>query len=184
MIKGISGTMQNRLTRKLVLSGLFAALICVVTWSIRIPVPLAWNGAYINAGDSIIYVAGVILGGPWAALSAGIGSAIADLLCGAASYAPGTLVIKALMGLVVGFAAHQKPHWSRYLVFMVLSSLVMVVGYTLYEFFVFAGMNVAVVSASILPNLLQAGGGVLIGLPLAIIVRRVVPESWQETLAR
>lgn len=176
--------MQNKLTRRLVLSGLFAALICAVTALVRIPVPLAWNGAYINMGDSIIYTAGVVMGGPWAAAASGIGSMLADLLTGSASYAPGTLVIKALMGLIVGAAAFRKQSWLRYLCFMMLAALWMVIGYTLYEFFLFAGMNFAVEALAIPPNLFQAAGGVVIGLPLALLVRRVIPANWLDAFRK
>lgn len=170
--------MQSNLTRRLVLSSLFAALICIVTIVVRIPVPLMWSGAYINAGDSIIYAAGVVLGGPWAAAAAGIGSALADLLTGSSAYAPGTLIIKALMGLLVGVAAYKKPNWLLYMGVMAASALWMMVGYTVYEFFVFAGMNITVAAASIPSNLVQAVGGVIIGLPLAMLVRRILPENW------
>jgi uncharacterized membrane protein len=176
--------MQNKLTRKLVLSGMFAALICVVTIFVRIPVPLAWNGAYINAGDSVIYTAGVVLGGPWAACASGIGSMLADLLVGSANYAPGTLVIKALMGLIVGMAAFRKQNWFLYLGLMIAAAIWMVVGYTAYEFFFFAGMNIAVESASIPSNLIQAAGGVVIGLPLAMLVRRIIPGNWLDAFKK
>ena len=169
--------MQNKLTRKLVLSGLFAALICVVTLFLKFPVP-GPSGAYVNAGDGVIYAAALALGGPWAAAAAGIGSMLADLLAGVPVYAPATLVIKALMGLVVGAALHgRKAGWLRMLLFMVKGSAVLTVGYGLYELFVF---GMAVTCASLPYNLIQAAGGVLIGLVLALVVRRVIPESWME----
>jgi uncharacterized membrane protein len=170
--------MRNNMTRRLVLSSMFAALICIVTMVVRIPVPLVWNGAYINAGDGIIYAASVVLGGPWGAAAAGIGSALADLLTGSSGYAPGTLIIKGLMGLLVGIAAYRKPNWLLYLGVMAVAALWVMVGDTIYEYFVFAGMKIAVAALSIPSNLLQAVGGVLIGLPLALLVRRIVPENW------
>jgi uncharacterized membrane protein len=167
--------MRNNLTRKLVLGALFAAVVCVVTWTVKFPVP-GPTGAYVNAGDGIIYAAGVAMSGPWVAVAAGIGSMLADLLAGAAIYAPATLVIKALMGLVVGMAFYgRKASWLRYLIFMVLASLIMVAGYGLYELFVYGYAQMII---NLPFNLIQAGGGVIIGLVLALLVKRVIPESW------
>lgn len=170
--------MRNNLTRKLVLGALFAALIAVVTLFAKFPVP-GPSGAYVNAGDGVIYAAGFVMGGPWAAAAAGIGSMLADLLAGVPVYAPATLVIKALMGLLVGAAFYgKKVGWLRMLLFMVLGSVIMVAGYGLYEFFV---MGYATAIANMPYNLIQAGGGVVIGLLLALVVKRVIPVSWQDT---
>jgi uncharacterized membrane protein len=167
--------MENKLTRKLVLSGLFAALICVVTLVAKFPVPGA-TGAYVNAGDGVIYAAAIVMSGPWAALAAGVGSMFSDLLAGAAVYAPATLVVKAAMGLIVSAALFgRKASVSRYIIFMALGSLVMVAGYGIYEFFVF---GYAVMLGNLSFDLIQAVGGVIIGLLLALLVRRITPENW------
>jgi uncharacterized membrane protein len=172
--------MGNKLTRKLVLGALFAALTCIVTLVVRWP--LGSNGAYLNAGDSIIYTAGVAMSGPWAAAAAGIGSMLADLIAGSASYAPGTLVIKALMGLTVGLALYgRKTNWLRYLVFMVLGSFFMAGGYALYDYFIFGS---AAMIFDIVPDLIQAAAGVAIGLPLALLVRRIMPGEWLDTFKK
>ncbi len=167
--------MQGKLTRKLVLSGLFAALICVVTLFVKFPVP-GPSGAYVNAGDGVIYASALALGGPWAAAAAGIGSMLADFLVGYPIYAPATLIIKGLMGLVVGAALHgRKAGFARMLLFMVLGSVMMTAGYGLYELIVY---DYTVALANLPYNLIQAGGGVAIGLLLALVVKRVVPDSW------
>jgi uncharacterized membrane protein len=173
--------MQNKMTRKLVLGGLFAALICVVTWIAKFPVP-GPTGAYVNAGDGVIYAAGLVMSGPWAAAAAGIGSMFADLLAGAPIYAPATLVIKALMGLLVGAALYgRKTGWIRMAFFMILASLIMVCGYGVYELFIYGFPTVL---ANLPYNLIQAVGGVIIGLVLSLIVRRITPESWVEAFRK
>jgi uncharacterized membrane protein len=173
--------MRDKLTMKLVLGALFAALICVVTFVGKIPVPGA-SGAYINAGDSIIYTAGAIMSGPWVAAAAGIGSMIADLVVGSAVYAPATLIIKALMGLVVGAALFgRKANWLRYLLFMIIASLIMVAGYGIYEISVF---GYALMLGNLPFNLIQAAVGVIIGVPLALLVRRIIPKNWLDAFAK
>jgi uncharacterized membrane protein len=47
--------------------------------------------------------------GPFAAISAAIGSALADLIVGYSLYMPATFLIKGLMGLISGFRAPAQP---------------------------------------------------------------------------
>ena len=81
-------------TSKLVFTAVFAALICVSTFMIRIPVP-ATQG-YIHFGDIFVMLAGIFCGPGYGFLAAGIGSGLADLFSGYAMYAPVTFAIKAL----------------------------------------------------------------------------------------
>lgn len=90
---------------RLVLTSLFAALVTVGTMLIQIPTP-ATNG-FVNFGDTLIFVSGVVLGPFSGFLAGGVGSWLADMLSGYAHYAPWTLVIKGLEGLIVGLLAHR-----------------------------------------------------------------------------
>ncbi len=168
--------MRNTLTKRLVLCGLFGAIVMVVTMLVRIPLPFVSAGSYINAGDSVIYAAAVVLGGPWGAAAAGIGSMFADLLVGAAMYAPGTLVIKALMGLAVGLLAGRESRLPRLLLAMSLGGVIMVAGYALYE----AVLIGPAWLASVPYNLLQLVGGVALGLPLTLAIRRALTAVMKE----
>lgn len=82
----------------LVLTAMFAAMICVATMFIRIPTG-ATDG-YANLGDGVILICSFLIPAPYAAAAAGIGSMLADLLLGYAAYAPITLAVKALVGLI------------------------------------------------------------------------------------
>jgi uncharacterized membrane protein len=85
---------------KLILTGLLTALVAVTTVAIAIPVPFT-NG-YVHPGDSMIFLAVLILGRRRGALAAGLGSALADVLLGYFIWAPFTLVIKACMAFFTG----------------------------------------------------------------------------------
>ena len=61
---------MNNKVKKICLTGLMAALITVCTAFIKIPTGI--NSGYLHFGDSMIYIAGCILG-PWAALAAAVG---------------------------------------------------------------------------------------------------------------
>ncbi len=175
--------MRNHSTRKLVLTAVFTALVCIVTFTVKFPVP-GTGGGYVNAGDGVIYAAAIALGGPLAAVAAGVGSALADLFAGYALYAPATLIIKAVMALVVGLAHGRVRNWLLWLGLMVAGSLVMTVGYFIYEslFFTLLGARAGSAVANLPYNLIQAAGGAVIGMVLAAVVDKVIPPQWRETL--
>ena len=90
--------MKHTSTFKIVLTALFAALICVATMLIQIPIPA--TGGYANLGDGVILVCAYLISPLYAVIAAGLGSMLADLLAGYASFALGTLVIKAGVALI------------------------------------------------------------------------------------
>ncbi len=126
--------MNTYRVRKLVLTAMFAALVAVATMVVHIPM-IATRG-FINVGDTMIFTAAVLLG-PWAGLVAGgVGSALADMLLGYAHWAPWTLVIKGLQGLLVGALAHRYFREKRsvdtaLLLALALGAAWMVLGYYL-----------------------------------------------------
>ena len=68
--------MKNNKTKKIVFTAVFAALCCIATYLIIIPIPLGIG--YVNFGDVFVLAAAWCLGG-YGAL-AGIGCALADIL--------------------------------------------------------------------------------------------------------
>lgn len=127
--------MQQRLStsslRKWVLTSLLTALVAVGTMLIQIPSP-ATQG-YVNVGDAFVFITGAILGPLPGFVAGGIGSALADLLSGYAYYAPWTLIIKGLEGLLMGLLVYGRwrgqTNLLRPIVGMVVSGIWMVVGY-------------------------------------------------------
>lgn len=85
-------------TKKLALTALMAALTAVLTLA-SVPLP---GGGYYNFGDVAIFIAAAALGPALGAFAGGLGGALGDLILGYTFYAPFTLVIKALEGLIAG----------------------------------------------------------------------------------
>ena len=77
--------------KKLSYTGMFAALIFVVTVFLKVPVA----SGYVHIGDSLIYLATLIIG-PWAMLAGALGEALADIAGSYLMYAPATVIIKVL----------------------------------------------------------------------------------------
>jgi uncharacterized membrane protein len=93
-------------TVQLAIAGVFAAVVCVVTLVLVINIP-ATTG-YFNVGETMIYVAALVFGPLIGAFSGGVGAAISDALV-APYFAPGTLVVKACEGAIVGFLNRRIP---------------------------------------------------------------------------
>ena len=122
-------TRQN--IRRLTVAALGAALVCVCTRAIQIPIPLG----YAHLGDFAILLFAVYFG-PWVgALAAGIGSALADLLS-YPEWAPATFVIKCLMGWAVAVLARKQGRTAslrspRVFLAALAGMVIMVLGYFL-----------------------------------------------------
>ncbi|PCN50929.1 hypothetical protein B6U99_01995 [Candidatus Geothermarchaeota archaeon ex4572_27] len=92
---------------------------------------------FFNFGEVGVYIAATI-GGPIVGLVAGgVGSALADITLGYAYYAPGTLVIKAVEGLIVGLLygrlARLKPRRAPVIVLIAaISAAMYAIGSRLY----------------------------------------------------
>ena len=167
-------------TKKLVIGALMAALTCIATMIIKIPTPTL---GYIHLGDGLVLLCGIVLGPLGGALSAGIGYA---------SWAPATLIIKALTAFVAGFLFHRMQHrfngnGAKYLSIIlggIIGEAVMVFGYFVYE----AGLaalasghfNSATLAAGIassasgIPfNILQGVTGIVISLVLLPVLMKI-----------
>jgi uncharacterized membrane protein len=159
---------MNKNLRTITVSAITAAVIFLVTWTIRIPVP-ATAGGYVNFGDVVIYISAFMLGGPTAAIAAAVGSALADTAAGAVIYIPATFVIKGLMGLICGYISSSKK-FSMYAVSAIVGGAVMTAGYGLYELAVFG----AEYAASSLPfNMIQWAGSAAAAIVLFPVIKRL-----------
>lgn len=95
----------------MIYTALMTTFVFITTSAIRIPVPFT-NG-YIHPGDMCIFISGVLLG-PWhAAFAAGVGSMFADIMGGYAHWAIPTLLIKGVMGWIIGYFASEKRNQTH-----------------------------------------------------------------------
>ena len=145
---------QDTYIRRLTMTGVLAALTTVATLVIRIP---TITKGYINLGDTVVNLAAWVLGPGYGAAAAGIGSALADLIAGYTTYVPATLIIKALMA-VAAFEAwavlSKKLHdFPARIAAAILAEIIMIVGYAVFEGFLYGSVASAVASLS--GNLVQ-----------------------------
>ncbi len=150
------------------LIGIFGALTCILTMIPQIPVP-ATQG-YINIGDAAVMLTALLFGPIVGSLAGGIGSALADIILGYSIYAPATLIIKGLEGLIVGLIANPRKISKRIhyrdIIAVAIGGLIMVFGYFIYEIIIYG--LAAALTEIVLNGLIQYGIG--IGLSLLIII--------------
>ena len=152
---------------KVVHSAVMAALVTVATYMVQIPVPA--TGGYINVGDAMVFTSGLVFGPFVGVVAGGLGSALADMWGGYWQFAPITLVVKGLEGLLAGFISNGRSTW-RDLLAVPIGGAAMILGYLISEAYLLGYGAAALVEVP--GNIFQVAVGGLVGIPVAFAVRR------------
>jgi uncharacterized membrane protein len=155
-------------TALIAIAAVMAALVCVTTLLIQIPIP-ATDG-FFNVGDGMIMVAALTFGPVVGAFAGGVGSALADFAGGWYLWVIPTLIIKGLEGLLAGWMRHRTH--GTYAVFLawIIGGLEMVTGYFLVQVYLY-GFSAALVELPF--NFVQMAIGGVVGIPIAQGLRRL-----------
>ncbi len=118
---------------------LAALLFCVLIWLFTLTG--AWlpvgGGAYIHAGDALVYLAALALPLPQAMLVSAIGCAAADMTLGSAVYILPTLVLKPLLVLCARSLMRLCENPILQDALICLSGILTIVGYTAADVVIF-----------------------------------------------
>ena len=120
--------MKKNHTKLMCISGIFSALVFVITAYLHIP---TYNG-YVHCGDGLIFLAACILPMPYSIVVGALGAMLADLLTGFAIWAPGSMLIKGALAALFSYKA-KKILTTKNLIMLLPAALISVVGYYLYE---------------------------------------------------
>lgn len=88
-------------SRTIASTAIFTAFVAAATSVFSVYIP-ATTG-YFNVGEIMVYTCALLMGPYVGAFAGGVGSMVSDLSLGYPYYAPGTLIIKGLEGLIVGY---------------------------------------------------------------------------------
>lgn len=148
-----------------------AAMVCVATMIIKIPSPMK---GYLNIGDCIVLLCGWLLAPGYGFVAAGLGSALADIFSGYFTYAPATFLIKGSMALIA-FACFKLMNkrigkLPSQIVGAVLAEIAMVLGYFVFEGFMYGFIPSAV---NIPANAVQGAVGLILGIILVKAFERL-----------
>ena len=151
--------MANKKIHQLAFGSILCAMVLLLTYIIKIPVPA--TGGYVHLGDGMIFFSSLLLG-PYAGFVAAIGSALADLIGGYFIYVLPTFIIKGAMGIVCGLLKKKNTPLRNFFTFT-LAEILMVLGYFFFESILYGWATAAL---AIPPNLLQGLFGITVGMIL------------------
>jgi len=167
--------MKSKDTRRIVMSGMFIALVTATTF-INIPYPGSVGGL-MHLGTLMLFIIALKFGKYYGAMAGGIGMFIFDVLGGWMAWAPGTLVVRLLMGFIVGLIAQDKlgqgSNIYKNIAAMLVGGLVMIVGYYLYEAIFLSTFETATLS------FVGNGAQIFIGF-FSLIIIKYIPNPFED----
>ena len=160
-------------TKDLVETALLTTLVFVATAFINIRLPILSSGGLVHLGNVILFAAAILFGKKKGAIAGAVGMAIFDLSSGWALWAPFTLVVRGIMGYIVGTIAYSNnKNGDNFLINILavfVSGIWMIIGYYITEVILYGNLLAPV--ASIPGNITQLVVGLVLGLPLAKILK-------------
>jgi uncharacterized membrane protein len=151
------------------LTAVMIAVVYVLTRLVQIPIG---TQGFVHLGDAAIYFAAFAFG-PWvAAVAGGLGTALVDATTGYAQWAVFSLLIHGSQGFVAGLITQRVPGLRGQLMAVISGGLIVIAGYFLAGILL-TGVGQAI--SGILPNILQALSGGIVGIPLFSAVLRAYP---------
>lgn len=175
-------TLNNVKTQDMVQIALMAALTYIATAVINIPSGVIVKGV-VHLGDSMVFLAAVLLGRKKGFLSAAIGMCMFDLFSPYVIWAPFTFVIKGVMAYIAGTVAYRKNYdgnnmWNNIIAF-VLGGIWMIAAYYLAGVIIMhfvtkiAFGQAFILSAAEIPgNISQVVAGIVLAIPLGKAVKK------------
>lgn len=145
-------------TIDIALSALFIALIVMATTFVHIPTGVQ---GYIHIGDSMIFLAIMMMPSYRGVVVGGLGSALADIYSGYVSFAPLTFIVKLLMGLVFFMiVSKNRQSFKLRILAFVAASVIMIAGYFFGEAVMFGSIASGI--PEIPMNAIQAVGSAIV----------------------
>ncbi len=164
--------MEKVNVKNLVISAILAAMVIVSIFFIHIPMI---GQGYVHIGDSFILI-GALLGPMYGFLVGGIGAMLGDVLTGYAVYAPWSLIIHGLQGVLMALVITKITNLNviKFFIFgLLISTLTVVFGYAIVEYLL-SGQQMALALATIPINFLQVTVGSVIGAALYAPVKKLL----------
>jgi len=172
---------MNANTLSLVQVALMIAMTTLVTMTIRVPI---FSG-YTHLGDSMIFLAAVLLGRKKAFVSASVGMLLADMISGYMMWAPFTFVIKGVMAFIAGTIAYRAnkngDNMANNIFGFIVAGIWMVLAYLVASGFITAylmSQDVTFVQGIIVSlrdvpaNCLEVIVGILLAIPLSKLIKK------------
>ena len=155
---------------QLSLAAVMSAFVAVATLLVRVPNPM---GGYFNLGDVAIFIVALTFNPVIGGVAGGVGSAIADMI-GFPVFVIPTLLVKGLEGFLAGMISNKKTP-LRDMLAVLVGGGEMILGYFLIEL-IFLQWGLGGALGEVPGNVGQIIIGAVLGIPIAYVVRRRLPE--------
>ncbi len=159
--------------------GLLSAIIFGLTW-IYFPLPISiTSGGIIHFGNIGLVVAAIVYGKWKGALAAMIGMTLFDITSGYMLWVPATIIVRFVMGYVIGLVAEKaKGRKIIYVLAVLLGGIIMIAGYFCWSLIIYEGTENRVVASllSVPGDLIQVAIALLVGLPIALTLLKYRDE--------
>jgi uncharacterized membrane protein len=156
--------------REVTLTAVMTAATAAVTMVISVPFPP--TRGYLNLGDVMVMLTGLLFGARIGGFAGGVGSALSDALLGYGYFAPLTLLIKGTEGFLTGLIGNSR-RLSLRVAGVAAGAIVMLVGYFSVESPLY-GFAPAFAELSLV-NSIQVTVGALVSIALAQVILRTYP---------
>lgn len=161
-------------TKDLVISSLLISLVFIATKFINIRLPISINGGLIHLGNTMLFISAIVFGKRKGAIAGAFGMGLFDIVSGWILWAPFTFLIRGIMGYIIGYISwgnNRNGNSNLYNVIAVLlSGIWMIIGYYLTEVILYGNWISPI--TSIPGNIVQIAIGIIIGLPIAKVLKR------------
>lgn len=161
-------------TKDLIETALLIALVFIATKFINIKLPILSSGGLVHMGNVMLFAAAIVFGKNKGAIAGAFGMGLFDLLSGWTAWAPFTFIIRGIMAYIIGAIAWSKNNQGKNVIInifaIVISGIWMIFGYYIAEVIIYG--NFVAPIASIPGNITQIVIGLIIGVPLAKVLKR------------
>lgn len=162
--------------KDMVQTALLIAIVYVCT-AIYVPSPFA-TGGMMHLGNIAFFTATLVFGRVKGAIAGGVGMALLDLTSAYAVWAPFTLVIRAVQGIVIGTISWGKDRKANNtgvnILALVIGAIIMIAGYYIAEVILYGNWLAPIYS--IPGNIVQLVIGIVVSLPLSAGMKKVIKE--------
>lgn len=161
-------------TKDLIETSLLTALVFVSTSFINIKLPILSSGGLVHLGNVILFATAILFGKKKGSIAGAIGMSLFDLSSGWVLWAPFTFIVRGIMGYIVGSIAYSNnengDNFFINILAIFISGIWMIIGYYITEIILYGNLISPI--ASIPGNITQVIVGLVIGLPLAKILKK------------
>ena len=168
--------MKKMTTPDLVQTALLVALVFLATKFINIQIFSVTSGGLVHLGNAMFFISVIIFGKKKGSIAGGVGMGLFDLLSGFAIWAPFTLIIRLIMGWIIGTFSWNSNKRGNDIKFnilgIVISGVWMIVGYYIAEGIIYG--NWITPYLSIPANIIQVIVGLVIAIPTSKMLKKYI----------